>query len=73
MYIDQLHDSDTPRVSDLKEVNKCLCQRLNQTAWNIEGVPVLVSLSNFVRLRLNIESVAAGFCTGAGVCCLVFV
>lgn len=36
MYIDQLNDSDAPHVSDLKEVNKYLCQRLNQTARNIE-------------------------------------
>lgn len=39
MYIDQLNDSDTVHVSDLEVVNNDLCQRLNQTAWNIEKRP----------------------------------
>lgn len=32
MYIDQLNDSDTAHVSDLRVVNNYLCQRLNQMA-----------------------------------------
>lgn len=32
MYIDQLNDSDTVYVSDLKVVNNDLCHRLNQMA-----------------------------------------
>lgn len=49
MYIDQPDDNDTVHVSDLKEVNNCSCQRLNQKTRNIENCRLLLSLSNFCQ------------------------
>lgn len=68
MYIDQLADSSTVYVSDLKVVSNDLCHGLNQMPWNIEKCSYCCQPPSFLSARDSEDADGCSFCAKYSSC-----